>query len=183
MVKKAGRTALFAFLVIALAGCSSVPMPKGTSKGYSTVQLMPPNKPIGTDSAPYFVDGNRMIRQSISKVMNENGMKMVDTGGDLIAAHLIILQDNISTTYNNQFYGYQDFSEILDIAHKKGTNKSYPVAVRKRALVIDLIDARTYKLVYRNYVLGGSQPDLTEEERQAGLDAAVEQTLQQFFKK
>jgi hypothetical protein len=60
--------------------------------------------------------------------------------------------------------------------------KHYPESVQKRALVIDLIDAKTYKLVYRNYALSGMLSHLSEQERQEHIDTGVAQTLQQFFK-
>jgi len=157
-------------------------MPKGTSKGYSSVRFIAPNAPLGEDDSPTFVKSNRMIKEAIATQMEKRGLKVVEGKADLIVAHLIILQDNVSTSYSNQYYGLQDFSDIVTMAHKEGMKKHYPESVQKRALVIDLIDAKTYKLVYRNYALSGTLANLSDEEQQAYITTAVAETLEQFFR-
>ena len=176
------RFILFSLLAICFTGCNTVPMPKGNSKGYTSVRFIAPNAPLGADNTPLFVESNRMIKVAIAAQLEKNGMKVVEGNADLIVAHLVILQDNVSTSYSNQYYGLQDFSDLVTLAHKEGMKKSYPEAVQKRALVIDFIDAKTYKLVYRNYVLSGTLAQLTEQERQEQINKAVAQTLQPFFK-
>lgn len=178
---RTGRLALLSLSALCFIGCTSIPMPKGSSNGYSTVRFITPNAPLGSDKSPVFVESNRMIKKAITAEFVKNGLKVVEGPADLIVAHLIILQDHASTSYSNQYYGLQDFSDIVTFAHKKGTNNNYPEAVQKRALVIDLIDAKTYKLVYRNYVMGGRLSQLEESERQEKLNTAVAQTLQRFF--
>ena len=181
-LSRISRFALLSLLAIFVAGCSTVPMPKGNSKGYSTVRYITPNEPLGNDASPGFVQANRMIKEAVTAQMKKNGLQMVDGKADLIVAHLIILQDNASTSYSNQYYGLQDFFDIVALAHKEGTKKHYPEHVQKRALVIDLIDAKTYKLVYRDYALSGSLANLPEQEKQAYIDSMVGQALQRFFR-
>jgi hypothetical protein len=174
--------ALFTLLALCFAGCATkVPMPKGSSKGYSTVRFITPNKPLGPDNLPVFIQGNAMIKKSIAAQMEANGLKVVEDRADLIVAHLIIMQDNTSTSYSNQYFGRQDFSDLVTLAHKEGMKQQYAEYVQKRALVIDIIDARTSKLVYRNYAVGGSLANATEQERQARIDGAVAETLARFF--
>lgn len=181
-ISQIGRLVLLSLLAICFSGCTSVPMPKGSSKGYSSVRFIAPNAPLGEDENPKFVEANAMIKESIAVQMDKHGLKVVEGKADLIVAHLIILQDNTSTSYSNQHYGLQDFSDIVTLAHKEGMKKHYPESVQKRALVIDLIDAKTYKLVYRNYTLSGTLANLSEEERQAYITTAVSDTLEKFFK-
>jgi hypothetical protein len=176
-----GHFVLLLLLAIGLTGCASVPMPRGSSKGYSSVRFIAPNQALGEDELPAFIEANRIIKETITDQMEKNGLKVVEQSSDLIVAYLIILQDNVSTAYCNQYYGYQDFSDIVDMAHKKGMKKNYPEHVQKRALVIDLIDAKTFKLVYRNYVISGTLVNLSEEERQARISKSVSQTLHDFF--
>lgn len=177
-----GRFAWLCLLAICVAGCTSVPMPKGSSKGYSSVRFIAPNKPLDGDNLPRFIEANRLIKESIAAQMEKHGLQMVEGNADLIVAHLIILQDNVSTSYSNQYYGLQDFSDIVDLAHKKGMKKHYTEHVQKRALVIDLIDAKTSKLVYRDYALSGTLVQLSTEDRQKAINAAVTETLRQFFR-
>lgn len=181
-LSRISRFALLSLLAIFVAGCSTVPMPKGSSKGYSTVRFIAPNKPLGDDDSPRFVESNRMIKEAVAAQMEKNGLQIVEGDADLIVAHLIILKDNASTSYCNQYYGLQDFFSVVALAHEEGMKKHYPEHVQKRALVIDLIDARTYKLVYRNYALSGTLANLSEQDRQAYINNAVAEALQQFFR-
>lgn len=180
-LSRTSRFALLSLLAISVAGCSTVPMPKGNCKGYSTVRFIAPNAPLGEDASPRFVEANRMIKEAVAAEMEKNGLQVVEGNADLIVAHLIILQDNASTSYCNQYYGLQDFFSVVALAHEEGMKKHYPEHVQKRALVIDLIDAKTYKLVYRNYALSGALANLSEQDRQAYIDSMVSQALQQFF--
>jgi hypothetical protein len=181
-LSRTGRFFILLLLATSVAGCTTIPMPKGNSKAYSTVRFIAPNQPLGEDGAPEFVEANRMIKESIAAQMEKYGLKIVEGNADLIVAHLIILQDNVSTSYSNQYYGYQDFSDLVNLAHKKGMKKHYPVQVQKRALVIDLINAKTFKLVYRDYALSGTLANLSEQERRAYINTAVAETLQKFFR-
>ena len=181
-LSRISRFALLSLLAIFVAGCSTVPMPKGSIKGYSSARFIAPNAPLGDDGSPGFVEANRMIKEAVAAQMEKNGLQVVEGNADLIIAHLIILQDNASTSYSNQYYGLQDFFDIVDLAHKEGMKQSYPEHVEKRALVIDLIDAKTYKLVYRNYALSGTLANLSEQDRKTYIDSMVGQALQQFFR-
>ncbi len=176
------RFALLTLLAICFSGCTSIPMPKGNSKGYSTVRFIAPNAPLGADDQPAFVAANSMIKKSINAQVEKNGLKMVNGKADLIVAHLIILQDNVSTSYSNQYFGLQDYSDIVAFAHKKGMKQHYPEAIQKRVLVIDLIDAKTYKLVYRNYALTGTLANQSVADQEMYIDTLVAEILQQFFK-
>jgi translation initiation factor IF-1 len=157
-------------------------MPKGSSKPYSSARFITPNKAGGEEETARFVDSNRMIQAAIAGQMEKHGIQIVEGNADLIIAHLIIFQDNISTSYSNQYFGYQDFSKLVDLAHKKGVTGQNPEAFQKRALVIDLIDAKTFKLVYRDYSVAGTLANLSEKDRQAQINKAVAETLQKFFK-
>lgn len=176
------RFILLPILTVWIAGCSSVPMPKGSSKGYSSVRFVAPNEPLADDKLPQFVEAHQMIKKAISDQMEQHGLKVVESDADLIVAYLIILQDNVSTSYSNQYYGYQDFMDIVNLAHEEGMKKSYPEKVEKRAVVIDLIDAKTFKLVYRDYAVTGPVANLSEADRQDVINKVVATALQRFFR-
>lgn len=182
-IHRIGHVAMLFMATVIVSGCTSVPMPKGSSKGYASVRFVAPNQPVAEDNTPRFIEANRMIKSAITDQMESHGLQVVDQNADLIIAYLIILQDNVSTSYCNQYYGYQDFMEIVDLAFKEGLKQHYPEKVEKRAIVIDLIDAKTYKLVYRDYALSGSIADLSEENREKAIHAVVANALQAFFAK
>ena len=83
-------------------------------------RVIQPNKAIGPDETVRFVEGNRMLKESIASQMGKHGLKIIEgNDADLIVAHLIIILDNVSTSYSNQYYGYQDFSEIVGLLNSR----------------------------------------------------------------
>jgi hypothetical protein len=179
----AGRLVMLVMLTMGFAGCTSVPMPKGSSKGYSTVRFVTPNPALAEDNLPQFIEAHRMIKASITDQMQQHGVQVVDQNADLLVAYLVVLQDNVKTSYSNQYYGYQDFMKIVDAAFKARLKKSYPEEVEERILVVDLIDARTFKLVYRDYAISEPVANLSEADRQAVINRVVAAALQPFFAK
>ena len=158
-------------------------MPKGTSKGYSSFRYIQPKKAVGLDGTEQSVELNQMIKESISSQMKAHGLQMGEgKDADLVVAYLVIMQDNFKTSNINQYYGYQDYTEIVELAHEKGMKDSFPEYVQKGALVIDLIDAETYQLVYRDFAVRGIQGDLSQDARREKIDKAVSEILQKFFK-
>ncbi len=182
MMSRSAHLVLLCMAAFIIAGCTSVPMPKGTSKGYATVRFIKPNEPLAEDNLPQFIEAHRMIKESVVDQMQQHGLQVVDHDADLIVAYLVVLQDNVKTFYSNQYYGSQDFMPIVNTAFKERAKKSYPENIQKRIVVIDLIDAGTYKLVYRDYAVTGAVADLPEAERRQVIGNVVSAALQQFFK-
>jgi uncharacterized protein YceK len=187
MVKKislTGRLFLFLMLTVCVAGCSSVPMPKGSSKGYSTVRFINPKTAINADETDRALSANRMIHEAITEQMENHKLKIVQQGdSDLIVAYLIIIQDNFSTTSLNQYYGYRDdASDVVDKAHSKGLSGKQLERFKRGALVIDLIDAKTLELVYRDFAVSGISSRDPDDVRQKKIKEATAQALQKFFK-
>lgn len=179
-----GRLFLLLLLTVCLGGCSSVPMPKGTSKGYSTVRFINPKTAINADETERALTANRMIHEAITAQMENHKLKVVPQGdSDLVVAYLIIVQDNFSTTSINQYFGYRDdASDIVDKAHSKGLSGRQLERFKRGALVIDLIDAKTLKLVYRDFAVSGISSRDPDEVRQKKINEAAAEALQNFFK-
>jgi len=184
IVSQTGRLFLFLLLTAGIGGCASIPMPKGTSKGYSTVRFIAPKTAIEADGREPALTANRMIHEAITAQMEDHGVKVVQQGeADLVVAYLLIIQDNFLTTSINQYYGYRDDgADILDRAHAKGISEKQLERFKRGALVIDLIDAKTLELVYRDYSVRAVNPRDPEEVRQTRVEDAVAETLQNFFK-
>ena len=74
--------------------------------------------------------------------------------------------------------------EIADIAHTRGALEGKrPDYFQRAGILIDIIDARTNKLVYRNFATGDVVRGASEGTRAARIDAAVGQALEAFFVK
>jgi len=69
------------------------------------------------------------------------------------------------------------------IAQKRGViNNKRPDDFLRGAIVIDVLDARTNKLVFRNYAVRPVTVGVDTATRQARINSAVSQALAPFFK-
>ena len=170
---------------LGLASCSTnVDMPKGTSKGYNSARLTlrDPNAPAITDATEKQVHG--MIQKSIARQFTSRGLAYGSGGADLIVAYMVIYQEPGMTARYDQYFGYgRDSDAISDLAHTRGAlDNKRPDYFRQAGVVIDVIDSRTNKLVYRNFAKGDVIKGATAGTRAARIDAAVSQALAPFLK-
>ena len=85
----------------------------------------------------------------------------------------------------DDYFGYgRDPEKILEAAHDEGVVKNdSPDARRRGALVVDVMDARTGKLVFRNYAVRGIAPAGTPTSvRDQRLREAVAEAIGPFFR-
>jgi len=175
-----------AALAIALSACTpSVKMPKGTSKGYTSARLVnrTPNSSIVLTSKEKQIHSE--IQSSIKTQFASHGKSYGQANSDLIVGYLIIMQNNAMTTAYSEYFGYgRDANEIADIAHLKGVIKGVrPDFFERAALMVDVIDAKTNKLIYRNYALKDVSKGASPAVRRQNINTAVNTALAPFFKK
>lgn len=176
---------LLAAACLAFVSCSTgVDMPKGTRKGYQSARLIQrdPNGPAITAATEKQVHG--MIQKSISKQFTSNGMAYGKGDSDLVVAYLVIYQEPGMTARYEDFFGYgRDADQIADLAHTRGAlDNQRPDYFRQAGVVIDVIDSRTHKLVYRNFAKGDVIKGASASTRAARIDAAVAQALAPFLR-
>ncbi len=175
-----------AAIAIALNACApSVDMPKGSSKGYSSARMVKrtPNSSIILTSKEKKI--HRMVQNSIKNQFTSNGKAFNQANADLIIGYLIISQNNAMTTSYSEYFGYgRDANEITDIAHMKGVVKGVrPDFFERAGLLVDVIDAKTNKLVYRNTYVGDIAKGASDSTRSSRINSAVNQALGPFFTK
>ncbi len=161
-----------------LAGCSSVPteVDKGPVKA-STFSFMAA-RPRTPDFAESDAAVHAMIQQSIARDLAAKGVKQVASGGDVIVPYLIIVGNNASTTAINDYFGYGPEAEAL---HQKAQDAYSGAKTREYfdagTLLIDIVDAKTQKLLYRTYVTKPLLKNPTPEARAARIQEAVDEAL------
>lgn len=175
---------LTAIAALGLISCSTgVEMPKGTRKGYTSARLTTrdPNAPAVTDATEKQVHG--MIQKSIARQFTLRGMTYGSGNAELVVAYLVIYQEPGMTATYDQYFGYgRDSEAIADRAHIRGSVESKrPDYFRQAGIVIDVIDSRTHKLVYRNFAKGDVIKGASADTRAARIGAAVAQALGSFF--
>ncbi len=174
-----------AVAAIALASCSnSIDLPKGTSKGYTSARLVKrnPGQPA-TNATEAKV--HHMIQKSLAASFSSHGLAYGKGDTDLTVAYLVIYQEPGMTARYDEFFGYgRDVDQITDHAHTRGAlENKRPDYFQRAGILIDVIDSRTHKLVYRNFATGDVVRGASDATRAARIDSAVAQALTSFFGK
>lgn len=170
---------LFAASLVVLAGCSSThaKIEKGaiTARTFSFVNTA--GKP-----APRFVESGQdvhvLVQNAITQSLARRQVGRVEQDGDITVAYLIITGNNATTTAINDYFGYGgDAPKLSQMAHEKYTSTKNPNYFEAGTLLIDLIDKKSRKVVWRNYTTRALRHDLSLEARAARLNEAVEEIL------
>lgn len=185
MLKKASLI-LMAAASLGLLSCSTgVDMPKGSSKGYTSARLVQrnPNIPKSTNATENQV--NRMIQKSLASQFSANGLTYGKSGADLTVAYMVIYQEPGMTASFEDYFGYgRESDKISDRAHTRGAlENKRPDYFERAGILIDVIDSRSNKLVYRNFATGDMVRGVSDSTRASRINGAVAQALAPFFGK
>jgi len=176
---------IFSFLTLSLtlllAGCQSIDAPKGTSKGATSFRFFE-RAPVGDQrfEEPAALR-DQLTQAAIRREFESRGLSEAGRESDLMVSYLYIKQDNVSTMAIPTYYG-GNYQEIQSLAHKKGVvDNKINDYFERGAILIDIMDTRKQKLVYRSF----AKRDLTgvkdEAALQALIDSAVQEALADFF--
>jgi len=172
-------------LSLLLVACGpGIDLPKGTSRGYSSARLTQrnPNLPVRTDPTERSVHG--MIQDSLARQCRAKGLAYGAANAELVVAYLVIYQEPGMTSSYQDYFGYGRSAEaITERAHMRGAVESKrPDFFQRAGIVVDLIDSRTHKLVYRNFEAGDVVRGASGPARAARIDAAIGRILAGFFR-
>lgn len=176
--------AVAACAVVFTSCSSSVDMPKGDSKGYTSARLVKraPDSRAITSSREKRV--HSLIQSNIQAQFKARGMGYNAPHADLVVGYMVVYQDNAMTTSFDDYFGNgRDGGGILEVAHKKGViDGNRPDYFERAGLVVDVIDAKTNKLVFRNVSVGDIVTGATDAQRKKIIANAVSEALTPFFK-
>ncbi|MGA2786665.1 MAG: DUF4136 domain-containing protein [Verrucomicrobiota bacterium] len=170
---------LLAAGVVLLAGCSSTPTELNTGTVHASTFSFVTGRPMPPENAGKRAQLHQLIQGAITTNLMAKGLGRVPSGGDVILAYLIILGDNVATTDVNDYFGYgRDSDALLDKAHVKGAiDSKNPNPFVAGTLVIDVIDGKTFKLLYRDHVTRQVFQNVPENVRDERIQEAVDQAL------
>ncbi len=166
-----------------LSACQTVEQPKGSSHGYKSARLVRPK------SVPTFANpddrANHAIQSALASTFRSNGFTVDPANADLTVAYLIVLQNNATTQLIDDYFGFGRSSmQIAEIAHDRGVIRNNRADYYQAGtLVIDIIDNKTGKLVYRDYATRDVTGDLSDAQLQARANSAVQEALAKFFRR
>ena len=163
-----------------VAGCSSTPTRVDKGPIPAATFNFVANSP---GAAPAFANGREqihaLIQDSISRNLASKGLNNVPSGGDVIVAYLVIVGNQVSTEAINTYFGYgRDSSALSDKAHAAYTSSKNPNYFEAGTLLVDIIDAKTYKLLKRSYVVRPLLANPSAEIRVERIQEAVDAVLQ-----
>jgi hypothetical protein len=167
------------FGMVACAGCSTpTRVGSGAIKAatFDFVQNLPGRK---TDFSENTEAVHQIIQKAITDHLAQKGVARSVGGGDVKVAYLIIVGDNVSTMAINDYFGYnRDDWELADKAHKAYTvNNKNPDYFEAGTLLIDVLDAKTHKLLMRNHVTKPILRNPPPDAREARIREAVDEAL------
>jgi hypothetical protein len=174
---------ILAASALALAGYSATPtrVDRGPIKAQTFSFLDTGSKPAAAfaDNRP---DIHPRIQEAITKTLSAKGLTRVATGGDVTVGYLVLVSDSVTTQAVDDYFGYglaaADLQEKAHDAFVVG-NKN-PTPYQAGTLVIDVTDAKTYKLLWRSYVCRPLLRQLPTEERVVRLQTAVDEALKKL---
>jgi len=162
-----------------VAGCSSTPTKVDTGPIHAATYNFIAKSP---SMAPEYADRREqlhtLIQDSISRNLASKGMGKVASGGDVVVAYLIIIGNNASTEAISTYFGYdRDAAALHDKAQDAYAGSKNPNYFEAGTLLIDLIDAKSYKLLKRSYVVRPLLRNPTAEVRAERIQEAVDAVL------
>jgi hypothetical protein len=167
-------------------GCSSVEMPKGTSKGYASARFVTEGSKPLPQFAQIEADVNGMIQNSIRTLFQDSGMefRLAGSESDVAVTYLLIMQNNIGTIAIEDYFGYgREVESITSAAHEKWVVKgNREDQFEVGTILVDVLDSTTSNLIYRGYAHGDIKRDISDEERATRIAESVEEALGSFFK-
>ena len=175
----------YSFLVILnlaallVAGCNTTPTRVDTGPIHAASFSFVAKSPA---PAPDFADGREqihaMIQDSISRNLAGKGLTKLASGGDVIVAYLVIVGNNASTEAIHTYFGYgRNYDALHDKAQDAYTSSKNPNYFQAGTLLIDIIDAKTFKLLKRSYVTRPMLRNPSAEVRAERIQEVVDAVL------
>lgn len=161
-----------------MAGCSSTP----TKVDSGAISAATFSFIDGGSKAPSFADGREAVHVVIQDAISQNlagkGLNKVATGGDVIVAYLVLVGNGVSTTAINKYFGYgRDADTLQEKAHEAYGRSKNPESFEAGTLLVDFIDAKSFKLLKRTYVTRPILRDPSAEVRAERIKEAVNAVL------
>ncbi len=176
------KNSLFLPLVLTglfIAGCSSTPthVDKGAIKAHTFnfinggIALTPP----ATERRDVV---NQQIQSAIIKDLAAKGLVRTDGTGDVIVAYMVILGNNVSTEAVTTYFGSDRNADLLhNKAQDAYSGSRNPNHFEAGTLLIDVIDAKTFELLYRDFTVRPINGNVTTAERGELIQDAVDTVL------
>ena len=175
------RVILFSLLagLISLTGCATPTRVNSGPIRASTFDFVAISSAKKASFAENRGDVHDLIQGAITEHLAAKGVARAAGGGDIQVAYLVIVGDNASTTAINDYFGYgRDPAGLAEKAHEAyAIDNKNPSYFQAGTLLIDVLDAKSHKLLLRNFVVAPIQPEAPMAVREARVREAVDKVL------
>ena len=118
-----------------------------------------------------------MVQDAITQTLTAKGLTRATGRGEVEVGYLIIVADNASTAAYDENFGYgADATDLAELAHKHVAKSNRRDYFEVGALVIDLMDASSGRLLHRSYV-HAEVLDLPADQRATRIHRLVDSCL------
>jgi len=167
-------------LLLAL-GCASLPVetdydPAFDFGGYQRFAWLAEKQPLTGDVR---LDNPRLherLRQAIQQTLTASGFDAEAGSADFRVGYHLSLQQRLDVTTLDSHYGYGPGASRWGYGPPETVVREYD----EGTLVIDVVDSRSDRLVWRGSAFGRMSESATPEERQDRARAAVAMILERF---
>ena len=126
-----------------------------------------------------------IFHKAIKNEFTSHGLSYGKADADLKIAYLVMIQNNAITFHYNDYFGQgRDADKIAEYAHLKGATQSRRDEFFERVIIlVDVIDTKTNKLVFRNHYAKDIVDVPSDKVRAQRINAIIKETLTPFFSK
>lgn len=163
---------------VLVAGCSSVPtrVDKAPVQA-STYSFMTSKAPASVVTNERREEVHKVIQTAIAGQLGQKGLKQAASGGQVQVGYMVIVADNATTATYDEYFGYgRDATALADKAHRLVSKSKSRNLFEIGAIVIDLVDPRDSKLLYRS-IAHMDVTDITPANRAERINTLVASCL------
>ncbi|HSU55133.1 MAG TPA: DUF4136 domain-containing protein [Candidatus Dormibacteraeota bacterium] len=170
--------ALLAGGILILAGCSSTPSKVDHGPIHARTFNFVPRSTAAPSAADARESLHRAIQGAIIGNLASRGVSMASATGDVTVRYLVIIGNNASTERIADYFGISDDAEALhEKAQNAYTESGNPGHFQAGTLIIDILDSKSFEMLNRGYVTRPALRELSEADRAARIQEAVDSIL------
>ncbi|MEM0967198.1 MAG: DUF4136 domain-containing protein [Verrucomicrobiota bacterium] len=154
-------------------------MPKQSADGYETFRFYNPNVEELPTFADQSVEAMAIIQKRLKKDLEDAGLKEAGADADLVITYLVVVQNNTVTTAISDYYQNSGI-EIIEAAHEYVQDHKPNRRFEAGTVIVDVIDASTQRLIYRDFATREVIKGSTGEERKQAIESATDEAIQAF---
>jgi hypothetical protein len=120
---------------------------------------------------------DKLIHESLLKTLEKKGFVKTDAAPDFLVSYALTSGANLDETELDEAYG----DAAKSMPHASG-NPAKPDQYRQGTLIIDIVEAKTKHLLWRGAILADIEVGLSDEQKRARCQGAVDELLRHYPK-